>query len=127
MELLPSADQIIALDKTGNVVEHGTFEKLNANQGYVQSLSISNTSATNCKGGNSESEPDEPLALKTFEGEPASANDPMNDPSRQNGDFSVYKFYFNTVGSWWCGIFFATLAAFSFFYVFSSKSNNHSW
>ncbi len=122
VELLPSADLIIAFDKAGNVVEHGTFERLNANQGYIQSLAIKNASATSDNENNEEGEPDESPALKTFEVEPASAIDPMSDSSRQNGDFSVYKYYFDTVGIWWCGLFFVTLAAFSFFYVFSSKS-----
>lgn len=122
VELLPSADLIIALDKTGNVVERGTFEKLNANQGYVHSLSIDNTSTTNDNGNNSESESIKAPVLEIFKVEPAAAIDLMSDSSRQSGEFSVYKYYFDTVGMWWCALFLATLVGFAFFYAFSSKS-----
>ena len=122
VELLPSADLIIALDKTGNVVEHGTFENLNATQGYVNSLSVNNTNLTDDNGNNKERELNNAPVLKKFDSEPAAAIDIISDPSRQNGDISVYKYYFDTVGMWWCLLFFATLAAFAFFYVFSSKS-----
>jgi ATP-binding cassette, subfamily C (CFTR/MRP), member 1 len=122
VELLPSADLIIALDKAGNVVEQGTFEKLNVTQGYVHSLSINNTNTPNDYGNDSDRESNDATLLKKFELEPAAAIDSTSDSSRQNGDISVYKYYFDTVGMWWCGLFFATLAAFAFFYVFSSKS-----
>jgi ATP-binding cassette subfamily C (CFTR/MRP) protein 1 len=79
VKFLPSADLIIALDQSGSVVEQGTFERLNANQGYVQSLSINNTSTTNDNGNDSKSELTKAPVPKTLEVEPAAAMPSMSD------------------------------------------------
>ncbi|RDW82953.1 hypothetical protein BP5796_04444 [Coleophoma crateriformis] len=92
VNLLPSADYIIALGPKGDVVEQGTFEELNKSNGYVTSFKVkkikADSSTTEAKqtsfrlGGDSRN----------------SLDDAMDEKKRQLGDLSIYSYYFKSIG-----------------------------
>ncbi|KAL3422989.1 hypothetical protein PVAG01_04736 [Phlyctema vagabunda] len=93
VNLLPSADHIVALDSSGQIVEQGTFEELSRSGGYVQSFRV--------KQGKPESSTAEVNAtLPAFESNSSTLVDAMDEKTRQLGDLSVYWYYFKSVG-WW--------------------------
>jgi ATP-binding cassette subfamily C (CFTR/MRP) protein 1 len=114
VNLLPSADYIIALGGNGDVVEQGTFEELNKNNGYVRSFSVQQS-----KQQPQNTEPAGKFALGPM---PTSGlSDAMEDKKRQMGDLKVYMYYFRTLGKMvsFLLVFFA--AAHGFFFSFPSK------
>lgn len=120
MEFLSSADWIIALNQSGNVIQQGTFENLSLTEGYIHSLSIRKTTA----GRNIEEEEPEsksPIPSKILSVEQVIPPDLLSEASRQTGDFAVYKYYLSTIGIWNFWIFLFSVTAFAFFYVFPCK------
>ncbi|KAM0421107.1 hypothetical protein ACHAPT_011178 [Fusarium lateritium] len=91
---LPTADHIIALGSGGTVIEQGTFSELLENKKYVYSLGVKH-------GG-----PDTPSTVNKSEEQAntvpippsATAKTEMYDKARQQGDWSIYKHYFKSVG-----------------------------
>lgn len=93
MNLLPWADQIVALSKDGRIAEQGTFTELNALDGsYVRSFALQQAARS------VEKELTEPVGVYKLGTNQASAVDTIGDRSRQLGDFSVYKYYFAATG-----------------------------
>jgi ATP-binding cassette, subfamily C (CFTR/MRP), member 1 len=94
VKYLPLAEQIIALGADGRIVEQGTYERLKANQKYVQSLDIQNTAKIGeqsdthalCRA----SEPSMDVAGIKSE---------LDDCQSQPGDFAAYKQYLSTFGT----------------------------
>ncbi|KAJ4254441.1 hypothetical protein NW762_010039 [Fusarium torreyae] len=91
---LPLADHIIALGG-GTVIEQGNFSQLMENNKYVHSLGVRHRDTDS----SSEVESSEPKAAAPA---PASTriNAVMEDKARQQGDLSIYKHYFKSVGTW---------------------------
>ncbi|ESU15058.1 hypothetical protein FGSG_08308 [Fusarium graminearum PH-1] len=93
---LPLADHIIALGN-GTVIEQGDFAELMRNNKYVHSLGVKHRDT------DSSSENDKSETIVTV---PAvrivssSAAEAAEDKARQQGDFSIYKHYFKSVGTW---------------------------
>ncbi|KAF2012008.1 multidrug resistance-like protein [Aaosphaeria arxii CBS 175.79] len=98
VNLLPFSDFVVALSKDGTVAEQGNFQSLNQKNGYVHKfyqeqskeqsdivedlpLNDRNTTSTGML---------QPIAVSNEES--------LDDKSRQLGDWSVYKYYFRTVG-----------------------------
>ncbi|KAF7558131.1 hypothetical protein G7Z17_g146 [Cylindrodendrum hubeiense] len=97
---LPAADHIIALGD-GTVVEQGSFDKLMTLQGYVQRLGLkassdSDTSSEKTASKKSVRESNPQLLHTTTTN--ISSVAPEADDSRQNGDKTVYKHYFKSMG-----------------------------
>lgn len=120
---LSSADHIIALGSTGEILEQGTFEELNANgsAGYVYSLSLSSRAVTEA----SLNKEDETAQAIMTSVEESAKKEPEDDGSdgngRRTGDLTVYKYYIETIG-WgsWC-IFVSLCCAYGFGSVFPRK------
>lgn len=115
MSLLHSADHIIALEN-GHIVEQGNFATLNSNHGYVHSLSIQSKIKSKAP----------VLVEDKFSAEkPQNATIVQNnelDFKRQQGDFTIYKYYFETIGLFYTVIFFALQVSFAFLNVFPCKT-----
>ncbi|KAF9773762.1 hypothetical protein IL306_008390 [Fusarium sp. DS 682] len=94
---LPLADHIIALGN-GTVIEEGNFSELMENRKYVHSLGIKHRDT------DSSSDDENPMTKATAAFAPATIS-PQNiqaaeDKARQQGDVSIYKHYFKSVGFW---------------------------
>lgn len=116
VNLLPWADQIIALGKTGRIVEQGTFAELNARDGsYVQSFALQGGARLSEK---LRAEAAAPTKLGTSQSTTLTAS--VNDKARQMGDFSVYRYYFAASGRSSMIVFWALQVAFAFLETFPS-------
>lgn len=113
MNLLPYANHIIALGDEGLIAEQGSFDELNARQGYVHSFSLQVpvASDTSTPGFN---------AVHVSSKEELEISAPLN-AARQNGDFSVYTYYFRTMGMFSLALFISLEVAFAFFSTFPCK------
>lgn len=94
---LPLADHIIALGN-GTVIEQGDFIELMNNNKYVHSLGVKHRDTDS-------SSDDEKSEMTTITPAAAVATPPVvaqaaEDKARQQGDFSIYKHYFRSVGIW---------------------------
>ncbi|KAH6957100.1 P-loop containing nucleoside triphosphate hydrolase protein [Fusarium avenaceum] len=95
---LPLADHIIALGN-GTVIEQGVFLDLMNNNKYVHSLGVKQKGAdSSSDDGKSETRLNAAVATPT-------AITPLDvqaaeDKARQQGDLSIYKHYFKSVGLW---------------------------
>ncbi|ORY61431.1 putative ABC multidrug transporter [Pseudomassariella vexata] len=114
---LPAADHIVALGN-GTVVEQGTFQDLMANERYVHSLGV--------KSSDSDTPSDVAESSVSMQSQPdllrqattASSVLVDNDKSRQIGDSTVYKLYFQSMGLLLAGSLFFWAAVLGFFYNF---------
>ncbi|KAK0382845.1 hypothetical protein NLU13_9940 [Sarocladium strictum] len=92
---LPEADHIIAFAADGTVVEQGSFNDLENNQNYIQSLGVRKAEST-------ASGIKEPTASSKSEAEPSpkrpeEVSPELEDTARQSGDWSVYGYWFKNV------------------------------
>ncbi|GKU01234.1 abc transporter [Fusarium langsethiae] len=94
---LPLADHIIALGN-GTVIEQGDFSELMRNNKYVHSLGVKHRDTDS----SSEQEKSETTVTATAVRTVAtsSAAETAEDKARQQGDFTIYKHYFKSVGTW---------------------------
>jgi hypothetical protein len=84
---LSLADHIIVFDSSGCICEQGTFEQLRSSGRYLRAR-LSNT--------NDESPPPAPASIMS---QTALEITPVNtDTRRQEGDWSVYRFYGASMG-----------------------------
>jgi ATP-binding cassette subfamily C (CFTR/MRP) protein 1 len=88
---LPYADNIIALDTNGRVIEQGSYQHLMSIHGYVSTLSgmskLPNTTRA----------PEFVLDDETLQGLNIE-EEQIEDISRRTGDLTVYSFYFQNIG-----------------------------
>ncbi|KAF7548959.1 hypothetical protein G7Z17_g6711 [Cylindrodendrum hubeiense] len=92
---LPTADHIIALDAGGTVIEQGTFEDLQQNNKYVQSLGVRQGDEI----APSQTEvPKEQRAAVVPRPASNGIKGALDDKARQLGDWSIYSHYFRSVG-----------------------------
>ena len=95
VKYLPFADHIVALGVGGRVIEQGNFVNLNSVSGYVQSLSVQavaqKESTASIEAGATEPIP----AFRSTE-----IDMEIHGKSRQEGEFSTYKYYFRAAGFW---------------------------
>ncbi|OAL68391.1 ABC transporter [Trichophyton rubrum] len=94
-EYLPFADHIIALDKSGQVIQQGSFQSLRSQSGYIGSLTIA------------ENFEKEETVVNTDQAASKSVGASVNNekynenlPIRQSGDFRIYGYYFEAAGIW---------------------------
>ncbi|KAI0483144.1 multidrug resistance-like protein [Xylariaceae sp. FL0804] len=108
---LPLADQIAALSEEGAVVEQGTLETLIKQDGYVNSI---------YKNGASRAVEDAVTVDETWRerAEKTIKQAPALDARRQQGDFTVYRYYFASLGAAFTTIMLGLEAAFAFFSTF---------
>ncbi|OAA72024.1 ABC transporter [Akanthomyces lecanii RCEF 1005] len=120
---LSEATHIIALGLDGTLVEEGSFEHLNQNERYIQSLKIDKsrdettdseklTAAT----GDAEPESDFQAVVKPVKDKPAEASAKKN--LRASGDWQVFLHYFRSIGKVWVTLFMLTGVACGFGWSF---------
>ena len=114
VKYLPSADHIIALGPSGDVLEQGTFHDLNVLSGYVQSLSV----LAVAQKGSTFPEAGAADPLSTFA--TAGVDVEMLGKSRQEGELSTYRYYFRAAGFWNTATFVAAGLVHSTCYTFPS-------
>lgn len=85
-----SADHIIALGPTGNVVEQGSFAELDSTNGYIKSLAIAQAKIGREE--STESEHEGTAVVRDAAAASSQMND-LGDDARRLGDFSVYNYY----------------------------------
>ncbi|KAF4944191.1 hypothetical protein FGADI_12864 [Fusarium gaditjirri] len=93
---LPLADHIIALGN-GTVIEEGNFSELMENKKYVHSLGVKHRD-TDCSA--DDEKPITRAAAAATAPVVLPQNAPSADKARRQGDFSIYKHYFKSVGFW---------------------------
>ncbi|KAM0261709.1 hypothetical protein ACHAQJ_002161 [Trichoderma viride] len=115
VDLLASADLIIALGRDGKITEQGSPRQLLAANGYAQSLmtkkSIVANSSVHQDEGISESKANVTLPKAEYKAKQVQVKD---DKRRQLGDSTVYNYYFGSIGS----IFIVTLFALEIVWAF---------
>jgi ATP-binding cassette subfamily C (CFTR/MRP) protein 1 len=120
VNLLPSSDHIIALGSDGTIVEQGTFQQLNAAKGYVHSFCIDHAADKSVEG-----EEDETNRATKSTYRPGKLQDAskmaLHGKKRQIGDWSVYRYYFSTLGWKMTCVFFFLQIFYAFFSTFPSE------
>lgn len=117
VNVLPKADHVISLGSGGHVFEQGIFEHLNEARGYIQSLSVSVGRQAE-KTGAETSTTDIKDANKTVTSAQPSTVGIIQERNRRLGDFSMYRYYFQTVGTAATVIFVFLAISFAFFIAF---------
>lgn len=121
MSFLPQSDMIIALE-SGKVVEKGNFEDCRKARGYVSSLVSTSTEEQD----ESTPEPEE-VADGTASDVPVEKSTKVlkdqDDKRRQLGDWSVYGYYFGSVGASLVAILMVLEVTWAFLSTFPSKSH----
>ena len=111
---LPYADLIVALDADGKITEQGSFEELNASDGYVASFGHNNAQWTIETGAEDN---DTAITEKKVEAYAESIT-----PSLRNaeGDVKIYLYYIGTIGWFAAAIFGIVISTYAVFYSFQS-------
>ena len=117
-KLLPFADNVIVLED-GRILEAGSLESLQASDGYVTRLSL--TILDDADSADIYNPPftqaDAPAQIET----PPTFDEALHDPHRQNGDFSVYRYYTDVSGHRPVILFLLLMLLWSFCGEFPSK------
>ena len=115
---LPFADHIIALDEQGRVAEQGSFEELNASQGYVANLDLH---SPDWKSESKQATLDQLVsstANSALSVMPIKEKDQQEDDlfegNKRTGDLSIYAYYAGSVGWFAVVTFFVAMAAYVF-------------
>ncbi|KAF2808068.1 P-loop containing nucleoside triphosphate hydrolase protein [Mytilinidion resinicola] len=133
--LFPHADRIIALGTNGRITEQGTFDEMNAADGYVRSFCLKNRDegpADEITPADADTTIASTSALKKDSKSAVAGN-----KTRQLGDWSVYCYYFQAIGWKLTCVFFLLEICWAFFSTFptiwlkwysdsnSAKPNQH--
>jgi len=117
-KLLPFADNIIVLED-GRILESGSLQSLQASDGYIEKLSL--TILDDAENADTyhplSAQADESAQVET----PGSFDEVLHDPCRQNGDFSVYRYYTDVSGHRPIILFLLFMLLWSFCGEFPSK------
>ena len=107
---LPFSDHIVALDASGHVAEQGNFDQLKTAGGYVETIT------TKLKASDNSSLKEElevaKLDASAFKAGPDELDARTEELNRQSGDFSVYKYFFASIGWKHTLIFYLLVALF---------------
>ncbi|RDW82931.1 cyclic peptide transporter [Coleophoma crateriformis] len=99
---LSYADQIIALDANGHIIEQGTFQQLQHAGGYVEGLAIKHkfesTSARTVSREESKNTAAQPALSTEAVKARTKANAEEDDLKRPIGELSMYRYYFSSIG-----------------------------
>jgi ABC-type multidrug transport system fused ATPase/permease subunit len=118
---LPLADHIIALSSEGTLVEEGTFDDLVAEKKYVHSLGVKaakESASGDSSGRQTPTEMNEESARQLFRQKTkdlAAKKGPL-DMTRQLGDATVYKYYYDSIGPFWAFTFLGAGVMSGFFF-----------
>jgi len=121
VRFLPSIDYIITL-KEGHICEQGAFRDLVKSGGYVSSLHSKHTDRSD-EDDRISPEEDNSQGLDNEAKKPkVAATTDKEDKRRQHGDWSVYTFFFRSLGPWFTLCLLVTECISAFFSTFPSKS-----
>lgn len=93
---LREADNIIVLGEDGSIIESGTFKSLDLQNGYVQSLFVEKQTKKSATGDESTDAGEFSKSSAVIE---VKEETPGNDLLRKTGDFTLYKYYFKSIGT----------------------------
>jgi ATP-binding cassette subfamily C (CFTR/MRP) protein 1 len=93
---LSFSDHVVSLDSSGHISEQGQFGQLKTSGGYVQNLTTK--LRTNSDSGVKEQPEVATLHAPAFKIEVNEHVAQAEELNRQTGDFSVYKYYFASIG-----------------------------
>lgn len=93
---LSFSDHVVSLDSSGHISEQGSFAQLKTSGGYVQNLTTK--LRTNSDSGVKEQPELATLNAPAFKIEVNEHEAQAEELNRQTGDFSVYKYYFASIG-----------------------------
>lgn len=118
---LPYSDQIFVMNEKGTIDEHGQFDAMASSGGYVSSFNLPHPDWNHIpddrvyqKSGLSVSSPTDERAIQTDDDLEAEAN-------RATGDFTIYRYYFSSVGWLSILVFAVCISAFVFCISFPSE------
>jgi ATP-binding cassette subfamily C (CFTR/MRP) protein 1 len=100
------------LGADGSIVQQGSFEHLNANPGYVQSLLVQEQDVRTGAQGNNEN---------ILAGLSEELEETPDADSRMTGDLSVYLYYAKAIGIWRAIIFLLLMGTYVFFLSYPGK------
>ena len=109
---LPFVDHVIALASNGRVIEEGTFEKLNMNRGYVHSVYVNGPAISTPV-----SEEQNPSTKDAVTITKSGLTEEVKD-QRKTTDFSIYSYYFRSIGAYRVFVFIVLVTLFSVLYDF---------
>jgi ATP-binding cassette, subfamily C (CFTR/MRP), member 1 len=109
---ISSADHIIALGSTGEIIEQGSFTELSLTGGYVHGLHLQGT-VTSVSGKEASVQLDDAAIL-------TATNPKASD--RRAGDLTTYMYYVDMVGRLNCLIFVVACTIFVFTILFPRES-----
>jgi len=102
------ADHIAVLSKDGKIAQHGSFEELREQEGYINSLLLGTEQTT------TDTKPAaKPAEKKKPPIKGVTAND-VSDLTRKTGDVAVYKYYFKSISVFGTVCFLSSTALFVF-------------
>ncbi|KAK0120207.1 hypothetical protein ONS95_011613 [Cadophora gregata] len=93
---LPFADQILALDASGRMVEQGTFQELKAGGGYVDSLL--QQVGERSRGEENTDIPDEVERIEKLASRAIDFETVDDEKTIHETEFATYKYYFESIG-----------------------------
>ncbi|OAQ97367.1 hypothetical protein LLEC1_01279 [Akanthomyces lecanii] len=107
---LSEATHIIALDSNGKLVEQGSFEHLNQNEMYIQSLQIDNSADESAEKEKSVIAAGDTKPQFNLQGGTKPAKNKLVEGAagknlRASGDFQVFLHYFRSIGKFWITLF----------------------
>jgi ATP-binding cassette subfamily C (CFTR/MRP) protein 1 len=122
-KFLPQADLVIVLSANGTVEGRGSFQELcAAGNNATRFITSVDTGAKDETTPESATRKESTVAGKTRTAEASSKSaDKRLDPSRQNGDFGIYKYYFRCISWTVVAIFLLLQFAYAFLCTFPSK------
>jgi ABC-type multidrug transport system fused ATPase/permease subunit len=120
---LPSADQIVAFDINGRIVEQGTFHELLANKKYVYGLGVKESATL--MGEDSleivnENSPAQPNSLQGPMSKLVTSNTTQEEQLRMLGDLSTYRHYLSSIDKSSILALFVSGLGWGFFYNFTT-------
>jgi ATP-binding cassette, subfamily C (CFTR/MRP), member 1 len=118
---MSSADLIVVLSQDGKVAEQGKFSDLCHAGGYIQELvAIQASNPSHSDGASVETVDEAASAAQQVKNRNIPAAQ-MEDKRRQLGDFTVYKYYFGSIGIALVSILIIIELMWAFFSTFPSK------
>lgn len=97
VHLLPSSDNVIALGQDGQIVEQGSFAKLQSSGKYVQSLDITNHHTDDNESSEAASKQDIIEEIKDVTPENEEQEQEIEEEEAVSSDRSTFHYYFKSM------------------------------
>ncbi|KAH8892336.1 ABC transporter [Thozetella sp. PMI_491] len=95
--LVPFADSLVVF-QNGRIIERGSYDELRNGDGYVARLAVKSSDVAEGAANTSAAGPDVPVTPGADSVTDTELALDLSDPTRQNGNWSVYKYYAKSAG-----------------------------